>query len=341
MNNSIKDLDTNASFLNILVQSSSDVSCSLSNLSFYVEFNCELYNSSQIIVHGLKGSLTKDNPALIISGPQADVFGGTGKWFQTNGTLILLTRREFTFALFSIELLNQNLSVINENCSEICFPGLQQSNQLCTCPQISSVVEFEVFGQLNITKNAVSNFSFVPKKLPSFQKIDILGSSTVSGSLNKISVTLVPNFHALQISSFTIEGMLGFETPDAPCVLKENIYSPCLDWRLIVSGQSRQSFDLNSTSWNQEGGIFKISTAKVLLSPTSPLLFSFELRNSFVLSAGLSLFVGMKGDFISFPSLLVPCQGPCLPVHHNPSFIYTDISSSSSLNGGLTTITVK
>ena len=85
-----------------------------------------------------------------------------------------------------------------------------------------------------------------------------------------------------------------------------------------------------------------VSTKDSPISTSKPLEFTFALRNSLLFHSGLAIQIGLVGDSISFPpSPLAYCKSvPCLPTNLVPAFMFTDISSSSSLYGGLTTVTV-
>ena len=135
---------------------------------------------------------------------------------------------------------------------------------------------------------------------------------------------------------------MGFETPDAPCILSTQKYQPCLDWRIDISGSNAGVFLIFKTVWTRLKVAFSVSTKEASFSTNEPFVLSFALRNSYTFHGGLPIKIGLGGDSISFNSLpLSFCEfKQCLPTDLTPSFMFIDISSSSSLYGGMMTITV-
>ena len=341
INGSVYEITLNPSFLTLDVTPTSDVAGSLNTLRFSFQTNTEIEPSSVLMVSGLIGSLTQDAD-IIVQGPQAAAFGYTGRWFQSNGTVLLnvvmyISRAEFTFQI-------RNGLLGNASCPQVCLSSGNRSNYDCMC-NISSpavIVAAEVVGQWRITKTNAGNFSFNAKTLPSFVQATVFGSSSVAGALNNITGSLIPNFEIVQASTIFVEGLMGFETPDAPCVLATQKYQPCLDWRIGISGRESWRFVPHKTVWIQSKGVLSVSTRETAFSTNVPFIFSFGLRNSFTFQSGLPIQIGLSGNAISFNSQqLLYCQfKQCLPTDLIPSFMFIDISSSSSLYGGTTTITV-
>ncbi len=342
INGSVSAATLNPSFLTLEVTPTSDVAGSLNTLRFSFRTNTEIEPSSVLILSGLVGSLTPD-AEIEIQGPQAAAFGYTGTWYQANGTVLLNVLTYVSMAEFSFQIRNGLLR--NVSCSQMCLSSGNRSNYDCTCNisrPAAVVVAAEVAGQWRITKTNAGNFSFTPRTLPSFVQATVFGSSSVAGALNNITVSLIPNFEIAQPSTIYVEGLMGFETPNAPCVLATKKYQPCLDWRIGISSLDTGRFLPYKTVWIQNQGFLSVSTRETAFSSNVPFVFSFGLRNSFTFHRGLPIQIGLSGNAITFDSQpLIFCQSrQCLPTDLTPSFMFIDISSSSSLYGGMTTITV-
>ncbi len=341
MNGSVSEVILNPSFLTLEVTPTSDVAGSLNTLNFLFRTNTEIEPSSVLILSGLVGSLTPD-AMITIRGPQSAAFGHTGTWFQANGTLILNVLMYVSSAEFSLQIRNGLLG--NASCSQGCLSIGNRSIFECTCNSSlqAAIVAAEIIGQWRITKTNAGNFSFASKRSPSFVQATVFGSSSVVGALNNITVSLIPNFEIIQASTIYVEGLIGFETPDAPCVLATRKYQPCLDWRIGISSPATGRFLPSKTVWIQRKGTLSVSTRETAFSTNVPFVFSFGLRNSFAFHSGLPIQIGLGGDAIAFDvQPLIYCRlRQCLPTDLNPSFMFIDIASSSSLYGGMTTITV-
>jgi hypothetical protein len=337
MNSTVLPIVLNATFISTNVLSSSNVAGSLNKLSISFVTNTEIEPGSTLTVTGLTGSPTPDSK-ILLTGAQAHAFDNSGHWFQKNGTLVVVAARAIFQAQFSFSV--RNPTIANYSCNATC-PAPQTSS--CSCSQDSkAIVGLEVTGAWAIRNFRLGNYSFVPSTPPSFVNAAVFGSSTVTGALNTITLSLSPNFEIQQVSTMIILGLQGFETPDAPCRLSTQRYQPCLDWRIGVKSPIAGIIATNRTKWEQQSGILSVSTQDSLISDSRPLVFSFALRNSLVFHGSLQIQIGLNGDSISFPPApLAFCQSvPCLPTNLIPAFMFTDISSSSSLYGGVTTITV-
>jgi hypothetical protein len=341
INGSVSGVTLNPSFLTLDVTTTSDVAGSLNTMYFSFRTNTEIEPSSVLILSGLLGSLTPD-AVITIGGPHASAFGYTGAWFQSNGTVLLNVLVYLSHAEFSLQVRNGLLE--NISCSQACLSSGNASSYDCTCniSRPTAIVGAEIIGSWRIAKTNVGNYSFTAKTQPSFVQATVFGSSSVAGALNNITVSLIPNFEIVQSSTIYMEGLMGFETPDAPCILATLKYQPCLDWRIGISSPATGIFVLYKTVWNQRKGALSVSTQEASFSPHAPFVFSFGLRNSFTFHGGLPIRIGLGGNSISFNALpLRYCQyTQCLPTDLAPSFMFIDISSSSSLYGGMTTITV-
>ena len=340
MNSSLAAPIFSPRFITTSITPSSDVAGSLNTLTLSFETNTGIETGSSVNIDGLVGSLTSDGYVSLF-GPQAIAFGNTARFFQSNGTLALKVVLSVSSARFSFQIRNPTLGTSNASCSSVCSNVF---GSLCPCntSALTSGIAIEVNGPWKIGKTRIGNYTFIPKTPAGFSDSFVLGSSSVTEALNTISISLSPNFEISQVSTIVVQGLIGFGTPDAPCRPQFTAYQPCLDWRLEVESPRLGFFDLNATIWVQDAGILYVSTIETLISAENPIMFSFALRNSATFHSGLTLDIGLKGDSISVsPAPLPYCSAvPCLSTNLIPAFMFTDISSSSSLYGGTTTITV-
>tara|TARA_B110000444_G_scaffold251527_1_gene279510 strand:+ start:33 stop:5879 length:5847 start_codon:yes stop_codon:yes gene_type:complete len=214
-------------------------------LTFTIASARQIASGETITIRGLTGSQTVDNASLTITGANSSLFGSSGSWTQSTGTLVLTLDSNMTASTdytFTITLQNKDVS------------------QTAVTPTI------EISGTNSISASSMSSGVLSSTTAPTFTKYDIHESTIVQGQTNKIKVVVRPQIALSAGQEIRITGLTGTTTAD--------------NSTMGITGEGANLFTGSQGSWTQSTGTFVVTVANGKTVPTdSDTEFIFEVIN--------------------------------------------------------------
>lgn len=211
------------------VAESSAVQGELNTITLNLECNSIIGPGGIVTISALTGSLTADNAVLPLLGTAKDIFGGSGVWTRSTGTLLMTVADGYTFEydkVYTIQFVLQNPltpqgSSVIPSVAASGGPGCSRptaAGQALSCPGSIAIASTEMTG--DVLGAALKGFS-----APSMQSRLCLYSecphSPLRGAKNYVTVTFGSPIALAATSTITITGLTGSSMPSGivPAIL--------------------------------------------------------------------------------------------------------------------------
>jgi hypothetical protein len=221
-------------FTNTTISESSVLQGVNNTLTFTIASARQIASGETVTIKGLTGSQTADNASLTVSGTNASLFGSSGNWNQSTGTLVLTlgsNMTESTDYTFTISLQNKATS------------------QTAVTPTV------EITGTNAISATSMGSGVLSSITTPTFLKYDVHESTIVQGQTNKIRVNVRPQVALTAGQEIRITGLTGTTTVD--------------NSTMGITGAGASLFTGNQGVWTQTTGTFILVVASGKIVPST------------------------------------------------------------------------